>query len=476
MAAASTSTGHLHGLCCSGRQPSVIEKLTELIAVGEDVHLRSNSGLTPLMCAARGSNRTPSVEAFNYLFNQTVQPLTIEEKVDGLELLGSTYVLNKDFTKGLRCWLEASELRVTPKVCRPLPDVQHRKSFVKCEWTNTEDIRQLEHYVSNREREIDLLHQAMLVRQRLMSDVQHDEYHADVLFLYCAEYSREQDYASFIKIALFSLDFVQIYGGCFTDKIFTLLKRMIEVLSKMSSPNEMYHHLFNFSNCMAILDWLAVLAAAGNQENSNDYLKFSRRLDRYLDCIVQLAVLTAATERTPEEDHRFKRCLHSMVKLNLRNSDGSNLLLLACSSRSELFKWDKRQDIDYSPLPSASVIQLLLEVGADANTKDIDGNTPLHRLAPVPGALEDESSPVHMLLRYGAHWDLRNREGSHPADSVPILGDEPASKGNGSILRIFSNCINLKCLAAKTARKHIPEAHIRSASLPITLTTFALEH
>jgi ankyrin repeat protein len=54
-------------------------------------------------------------------------------------------------------------------------------------------------------------------------------------------------------------------------------------------------------------------------------------------------------------------------------------------------------------------MRLLLDWGADADTEDKDGWTPLH-LASFKG----ESEAVHLLLNHGASADAQEKEGRTP--------------------------------------------------------------
>lgn len=142
---------------------NTLKRLLECNSI--DVRRKDRKGLSSLLHAAVG-NGTPHTEEFEFLYNQQWQPYGNEEKIDGLELLGSTYVLQKKYAEGFKCWKKTFELRQNPRSSLP----QERRpciSNVKPEWTTLEDIVQMEQDFRSAGDLDNILHQALLVRLRL---------------------------------------------------------------------------------------------------------------------------------------------------------------------------------------------------------------------------------------------------------------------------------------------------------------------
>lgn len=94
--------------------------------------------------------------------------------------------------------------------------------------------------------------------------------------------------------------------------------------------------------------------------------------------------------------------LDEKVDLTLRNEKQEDVFL-ALSPRARGYgKW----------LP---LIGLLLTEGCDSNSRDFEGNTYLHHLA-MEADCFNSGSIIEILLQYGADPDLRNKSGQTPID------------------------------------------------------------
>ncbi len=101
--------------------------------------------------------------------------------------------------------------------------------------------------------------------------------------------------------------------------------------------------------------------------------------DRTLVVIVHFLVVVAESMRhcSPEQAFKLKKLVYALVKLNPKSSRRSTLLHLASSRDSSAVI----KNHTLSSFPSADVLRLLLECGADANALDADNNSPLHLAA-----------------------------------------------------------------------------------------------
>ncbi|XP_064110406.1 protein fem-1 homolog CG6966-like [Macrobrachium nipponense] len=101
--------------------------------------------------------------------------------------------------------------------------------------------------------------------------------------------------------------------------------------------------------------------------------------------------------------HTFRSALYQLLKKDPRDAAGWSLLHIACC-RS--FKLMDGFSVPVSSTPRKTVIDLLLDTGADPCATDKEGNTPLHTLLPKMRMLQ--GMVESLLLRAGGHLDAMN--------------------------------------------------------------------
>lgn len=177
--------------------------------------------------------------------------------------------------------------------------------------------------------------------------------------------------------------------------------------------------------------------------------------------MIILHLICLLTKLLPHLDtkqaHQVKKAVFDFIKVGARGRGGATPLHLACSRDSSAVG---RYPI--CQFPSAEVVSLLLECGADIEAKDNENNFPLHTAASNKPA---KSQVVSTLLDAGAHLDAVNGEGrTFPS----LLRGQPLHEVV-SVLKYT----NLQCLAAKVIQKHnIP--HV--GQLPPKLSEFVKLH
>lgn len=206
--------------------------------------------------------------------------------------------------------------------------------------------------------------------------------------------------------------------------------------------------------------------------------------DRTLVVIVHFLVVVAESLKhcSADETYKLKKLVYELVKLNPKNSKNSTLLHLASSrDSSSIIK-----NHTLSSFPSAEVLKLLLECGANPHALDADKNSPLHLAAanrhfPLSSSTSTTANPVaapavvnptasstpaapaasnnlpltlnserdkiiFLLLNSGAHLDQCNSFNKTPADLYK----------NGKLYQVVNpiNYVTLQCLCAKVIQKH----------------------
>lgn len=173
--------------------------------------------------------------------------------------------------------------------------------------------------------------------------------------------------------------------------------------------------------------------------------------------------LSSVTTFTTQQTHQFKRLVYKLIKLDPRTTNGQTLLHQASSPDTT--------DVGKYPVctfPCKSCINLLIEMGADVNNVDLDGNTPLHiaclRLPENPDIRPNDI--LLLLLNAGTHLDRVNNEGKTALELISVN-----AKATTSVIMPL-HFISLKCLAAKVVKRN----KIRYRDTPKELRLFTDSH
>jgi len=234
--------------------------------------------------------------------------------------------------------------------------------------------------------------------------------------------------------------------------------------SSSSSPN---HPPVNFCDIMSVFEKAVTEVKQGQEAFSNqsqhtnsspperDITYFNRTLVIILHLICLLTKLLSHLDA--KQTHQVKKAVFDFIKVGARGRGGATALHLACSRDSSAVG---RYPI--CQFPSAEVISLLLECGANIKARDNEDNYPLHTAASNKPA---KANVVSTLLDSGAHLDAINGEGRTFAE---LLRDQPLHE----VVTVLKYS-NLQCLAAKAIQKH---NILHKGHLPAKLSDFVELH
>ncbi len=170
--------------------------------------------------------------------------------------------------------------------------------------------------------------------------------------------------------------------------------------------------------------------AVAQQDSPPETPHFTKAL-----CIIlHLLFLLEKLEGAPEQEHQKRQTVYRLLKLNPRARTGYTPLHMAVDKDTT--------SVGRYPVgrfPSLSVASLLLECGADVDSRDCENNTPLH-IAAANGCTDI----MALLVRAGAHFDATNARRKTAYD----LLDEQSS-GLHPL-----NYVTLQCLAARAIESH----------------------
>lgn len=234
--------------------------------------------------------------------------------------------------------------------------------------------------------------------------------------------------------------------------------------SSSSLPN---HPPVNFCDIMSVFEKAVTEVKQGQVVFSNqsqhtncspperDITYFNRTLVIILHLICLLTKLLSHLDA--KQTHQVKKAVFDFIQVGARGRGGATALHLACSRDSSAVG---RYPI--CQFPSAEVISLLLECGANIKARDNEDNYPLHTAASNKPA---KANVVATLLDSGAHLDAINGEGQ-------TFGQLLRSQPLHEVVTVLKYS-NLQCLAAKAIQKHnIPH----KGHLPAKLSDFVEMH
>ncbi|CAG2235781.1 Protein fem-1 homolog A-A,Protein fem-1 homolog CG6966,Protein fem-1 homolog A,Protein fem-1 homolog B,Protein fem-1 homolog A-B,Protein fem-1 homolog C [Mytilus edulis] len=379
-------------------------------------------GMTPLMAA--------SVAGFSKIVEFLIgrQECTKHERIDALELLGATYVDKKrDMLGAINFWRQAMEDRSNdPSLPKPKQGSQVAAYENSEEVTNLDELDEL---ISDPD---DMRMQALLVRERILGPA-----HPDTSYYIRYRGALYADMGNFercIMLWMYALDMQQTVLEPLSPTTQSSFLSFAELFSFMMTEwRNRPAHSIAFKDIHNVLLRAIMELEKGKADETAD--KDSSHFSRLLVIIMHLLCLMCRLQKIMKksEEHSFKEVVYKLVRMKPIGTKGFSPLHLACSRETT--------NVGRYPVcsfPSADVAQLLMDVGADVNAIDLDGNSPLHIASSNRPC---RSEVIRTLLRNGAHLDRCNKDRKTPMQLIRGM----------SINDIVSplNYLTLQCLSAR---------------------------
>ncbi|PNF33258.1 Protein fem-1-like protein [Cryptotermes secundus] len=434
-----------------------LEILKLLIEHGAKMDVDSY-GMTPLL-AASVTGHTHIVE---YLI-KLPDLVSRTERVDALELLGATYVDKKrDMIGALELWKRAMDDRY-PIGSTHLPKPNQRNTVAA--YDHAREIRDLEGLEDLLADPDEMRMQALVIRERILGPA-----HPDTSYYIRyrgAVYADAGKFNRCVALWNYALDMQQSMleplNPMTQSSLFSFTELFSFMMGEQGRPSTRGRRVppAAFTDLMTVFKKSVREVEAGVEmldkipggERDATYLHRVLVISLHLACLLTRLLPDVSSEQR----HKVHCFMYRLVKQDVHTRLGCTALHLACSIDAALVgRYPACQ------FPSSHLVDVLLTVGADVDSRDETGNMPLHLAAmskPCPPAL------VRKLLDHGAHLDAVNSAGH----TFPQLLKGQAIHEIVNPLKYTT----LSCLAARVIVKHnIPYKGI----IPVTLEPFVEQH
>ena len=392
---------------------------------GAPAMVKDNFGMTPLMKAAV-NGKTDVVE-----FISALAECNREERIDILELIGTSYLLQEDsnILEAHHHLITAMQERykdqnkIIPKRVPPLSSIQAITGKKECE-TLSELI--------DLDDELSLYIEAISIYERILGTENHEI--TELLFYTGCLFADNGDYNKCIDLWLYASKLSQkIDNGCDVDRFPELFADMLHVGIQTDFQSLL--------NCFQIAETELRLDKDRMQIDEGKYRQY---YDMDIITCTYLVGIMLRTYTSHGEEYNLNRAVYTFINQKARLLSGYTPLHMCCDSDLNDNDIDVKGEILF---PNLIICKSFVACGANVNAQDNNRNTPLHTIVKsVDVELDTLREIIDCLIDNGAHVDACNIDGKTAADVASTDIAESIIKARGKL--------NLKCLSARTVKKH----------------------
>ena len=382
--------------------------VSELLALGAS-QLPNGLGLTPLLCACD----LRSIEMVEHIINRP--ECTKEQRIDALELLGATIANHyecRDTEKAFSYMKRGMEMRfedpahpLLKKKMEPVEAYQNRK-----ESQTLEELALLEgddHAIGM---------EGLIIRERILGP-------DNPAILYDIRYR---------GAVLRDSEEYELCFGLWQRCMEKAMNRDFPIIEDLGRFPALFGEMLQKGNILRpnfIEDVFEILVAASEKQTEKRMSKNfqegqeNEEQEKTLYCALYLLVVYI---KVRGQNANMTDFLQRFLRLNPRTNDGNTLLHLAAWHENPQFSYDGQdrevEDMMQSvfKLPCVETMKLILYAGCDVNAANTEGNTPLHlavKYKPEPEEVEILREMLLLLLDIGADPEVEDINGQTPLDS-----------------------------------------------------------
>ena len=404
---------------------------------------KDNDGLSPLMLAAMNGHP----EIADYL--STLPECSIDDRIDSLELLGSSYMFNVpcNFSKTYNYLQKAMKERFED-TNETIPKPVSSNVSMILDKKECKSLNELEEIKDN---ELALAIEALIIEARILGP---NNWQSRNRLMSFANVLRDMgEFNKAIKLLVYASKLKQNNNEVVDTISFPkLFAKMLKngITTKFSSLLESFKRVVTEKT-------LDACRINNGEPHYQKYYEIDIRACMYL---VGLMLLS---KKSKNEDYLFHQTVYNFIQHKPVLQNGFTPLHMCCANVTNDNNIDMENVIVF---PNVPICQTLMTCGANVNAQDKHNNTPLHIIAKCKiSDIDINKEIIQCLVENGAHIDARNKN-----DMTAV--DVAYTKFIGDLIQAHMT-FSLKCLSATVImRNRIPYEDV----IPVSLYGFVKLH